>query len=56
MKRVMPWWLLISIVLYGSTSARAQTTLNLSQDLVTLGIAGTNMTPNQPTARRGAAI
>jgi len=25
-----------------------QTTINVSQDLVRLGIAGTNMTPNQP--------
>jgi hypothetical protein len=33
--------------------AYAQTTLNLSQELTTLGIAGTNMTPNQPTLDAG---
>ena len=31
----------------------AQTTLNLSQDLVKLGIAATNMVPNQPTLDAG---
>jgi hypothetical protein len=33
--------------------AYAQTTLNLSQDLTTLGIAGTNMVPNQPSLDAG---
>ncbi len=40
--RLLVVWLAIS------GSAFAQTTLNLSQDLVRLGIAATNMVPNQP--------
>ena len=44
-------------VLFGTSSgALAQTTLNLSQDLVRLGIAATNMTPNQSALDAGPLL
>ena len=36
-----------------ASPASAQTTLNLSHDLVPLGIASTNMSPNQPALDAG---
>ena len=45
--------LVVFLALMGSTSAHAQTTLNLSRDLVPLGIAATNMAPNQPVLDAG---
>jgi hypothetical protein len=50
MKRI----LLLLVVAYAFQSpAPAQTTLNLSQDLVSLGIASTNMLPNRPDIDAG---
>lgn len=37
------------LLLFLTSPASPQTTLNLSQDLVPLGIASTNMVPNQPS-------
>jgi len=45
--------LVVFLALLGSTSAHAQTNLNLSQDLVPLGNAASNMTPNQPALDAG---
>lgn len=43
--------------LFGSNLAMAQTTtLNLSQDLLSLGIAATNMVPNQPSIDAGPLL
>ncbi len=42
--------------LLACSSASAQTTLNLSHDLVPLGIAGTNLTPNQPSPDAGPLL
>jgi hypothetical protein len=47
---------ILLLALAGSTSTRAQTTLNLSRDLVTLGIAATNMAPNQPSLDAGPLL
>ena len=44
---------ILCLALLGSVSVRGQTTLNLSQDLVALGIAATNMVPNQPSVDAG---
>jgi hypothetical protein len=44
------------LALLGSTSARAQTPLNLSHDLTTHGIAGTNMVPNQLSQDAGPLL
>jgi hypothetical protein len=43
--------LLLAVVVH--SPALAQTSLNMSQDLVNLGIASTNMVPNQPTLDAG---
>src|SRR3981189_3018925 len=43
---------LVLVVLFGCV-ATAQTSLNMSQDLVRLGIASTNMVPNQPALDAG---
>ncbi len=40
-------------LLIAPASAQAQTTLNLSHDLTTLGVTGTNMVPNQPSLDAG---
>src|SRR5436190_15961606 len=42
--------------MFGSNVALAQTTLNLSQDLVPLGIASANMTPNVPSLDSGPLL
>ena len=42
-------FVLLPAVLCSLQAGRAQSTLNASQDLVRLGIASTNLTPNQPT-------
>src|SRR3954464_4739746 len=47
------WFVFASLAPAAVTSARAQTTLNLSHDLTTLGIASSNMVPNQPTLDAG---
>jgi hypothetical protein len=48
MRKWIPFFTLCAV--FGSKVALAQTTtLNLSQDLVPLGIAATNMVPNQPS-------
>ncbi len=49
---------LVGLVALTLASLRAQTatTLNLSTDLVRLGIASSNMTPNQPTLESGALL
>ena len=45
------------VILFGSARlACAQTTLNMSEDLVGLGIASTNMVPNQPTLDAGPLL
>ena len=46
----------LCLALLGSMPVRGQTTLNLSQDLVALGIAGTNMVPNQPSQDAGPLL
>ena len=52
--RYSPVLLCLGIVLGGVASA--QTTLNLSEDLVRLGIASSNMTPNQPGLDSGPLL
>ena len=44
---------LVTVALVVVKAALAQTTLNLSEDLVRLGIASSNMVPNQPTLDSG---
>jgi hypothetical protein len=44
---------LVTLVCAVRSAAFAQTSLNISQDLVSLGIASTNMVPNQPTLDAG---
>jgi hypothetical protein len=48
-------FIVLFLALIGSISVRGQTTLNLSQDLVTLGIAA-NMVPNQPSLDAGPLL
>ena len=48
--------LVVFIALLGFTPRAAATTLNLSQDLVALGIAATNMVPNQPSLDAGPLL
>jgi uncharacterized protein (TIGR03437 family) len=47
---------LLLILALSSISWAQPTTINLSQDLVTLGIASSNMTPNQPTLDAGPLL
>jgi hypothetical protein len=56
MTHAIPWWLVILVAFVSPTAARAQTTLNLSHDLVTLGIAATNMVPDQPALDAGPLL
>lgn len=56
MRRARRLGLVLFLAFTGSTPARAQTTLNLSQDLVPLGIAATNMAPNQPSLDAGPLL
>src|SRR5262249_43382911 len=49
--RTRTLWLVL--VLCGAPATAQATTLNLSQDLVSLGIAGSNMVPNQPSLDAG---
>jgi len=50
----IPPFICVAAGLFLAQAAPAQaTTLNLSQDLVTLGIAATNMVPNQPSLDAG---
>src|ERR1700759_1240726 len=44
---------LLLVALAIASSVYSQTTLNLSEDLVALRIAGTNMIPNQPSLDAG---
>jgi hypothetical protein len=53
MRSLLRCSVVVFIALLGSTTRGAQTTLNLSQDLVALGIAATNMVPNQPSLDAG---
>jgi hypothetical protein len=50
--RVRKGWLLC-LAVFTAALASAQTTLNMSEDLLRLGIASTNMVPNQPTLDAG---
>ena len=52
----LPGWLAILVALAAAAPARAQTTLNLSHDLTTLGIGATNMVPNQPALDAGPLL
>src|SRR6266852_6572973 len=52
MRPIIVW---LALVL-GIPAAFAQTALNMSQDLVRLGIASSNMLPNQPTLDAGPLL
>ncbi len=52
MRTIIVW---LALVL-GIPAAFAQTALNMSQDLVRLGIASSNMLPNQPTLDAGPLL
>ncbi len=56
LKSLLRCCVVVFVALLGSTPRGAQTTLNLSQDLVALGIAATNMVPNQPSLDAGPLL
>jgi len=48
---ILSWF--VVLFMWSCTTSAAQPTLNLSHDLVPLGIAGSNMVPNQPSLDAG---